>query len=114
MKQLVIDRQYHDGNEVGDKQTDGFLDLRSDLDPASYAGYVRHWLQAGATVVGGCCGTRPEHITRIPTILGGYFMRDVPARSAPVYEHQLHKKPIILGSKLMTVSLQFGHKSDRR
>ena len=49
----------------GDKQTDGFLDLRSDLDPASYARYVIEWLQAGATVVGGCCGTGPAHIAKI-------------------------------------------------
>ena len=53
----------------GDKQTDGFLDLRSDLDPATYAGHVSLWLQAGATVVGGCCGTGPAHIARIKALL---------------------------------------------
>jgi S-methylmethionine-dependent homocysteine/selenocysteine methylase len=53
----------------GDKQTDGFLDLRSDLDPASYAGYVTRWLQAGANVVGGCCGTGPAHIAKIKELL---------------------------------------------
>ena len=53
----------------GDKQTDGFLDLRSDLDPASYAEYVIGWLQAGATVVGGCCGTGPAHIAKIKELL---------------------------------------------
>ena len=54
-----------DWNLAGDKQTDGALDLRSDLDPASYADYVGRWLQAGANVVGGCCGTRPAHIAKI-------------------------------------------------
>jgi len=49
----------------GDKQTDGFLDLRSDLDPASYATYVARWLQNGAKVVGGCCGTGPAHIEKM-------------------------------------------------
>ena len=49
----------------GDKETDGSLDLRSDLDPESYAAYVADWLANGATVVGGCCGTRPEHIARL-------------------------------------------------
>ena len=53
----------------GDKKTDGFLDLRSDLDPAHYAGYVLRWLQAGATVVGGCCGTGPAHIAKIKELL---------------------------------------------
>jgi len=49
----------------GGKQTDGSLDLRSDLDPASYAEHVGRWLQGGANVVGGCCGTRPAHIAKI-------------------------------------------------
>jgi len=54
-----------DWNLEGDKQTDGALDLRSDLDPQSYADYVGRWLQAGANVVGGCCGTGPAHISKI-------------------------------------------------
>jgi S-methylmethionine-dependent homocysteine/selenocysteine methylase len=53
----------------GDKHTDGLLDLRSDLDPASYAEHVGRWLQAGATVVGGCCGTGPAHIAKIKELL---------------------------------------------
>ena len=53
----------------GDKQTDGLLDLRSDLDPASYAEHVGRWLQAGAKVVGGCCGTGPAHIAKIKELL---------------------------------------------
>ena len=58
----------------GDKQTDGALDLRSDLDPASYAEYVARWLQAGACVVGGCCGTGPAHIAKIHEL---YFSHPV-------------------------------------
>ena len=53
----------------GKKETDGSLDLRSDLDPESYAGHVADWLSAGATVVGGCCGTRPAHIARLRKLL---------------------------------------------
>jgi S-methylmethionine-dependent homocysteine/selenocysteine methylase len=49
----------------GDKETDGTLPLRQDLDPAGYAQHVADWLDAGATVVGGCCGTRPAHIAHI-------------------------------------------------
>jgi S-methylmethionine-dependent homocysteine/selenocysteine methylase len=49
----------------GDKQTDGSLDLRTDLGPARYAEYVGRWLQGGANVVGGCCGTGPAHIRKI-------------------------------------------------
>jgi S-methylmethionine-dependent homocysteine/selenocysteine methylase len=53
----------------GDKATDGFLDLRTDLDPESYAAYAAKWLAGGATVVGGCCGTRPAHITHLRKLL---------------------------------------------
>ena len=49
----------------GNKETDGSLGLRADLDPESYAEYVVDWLDAGATVVGGCCGTRPAHIAKM-------------------------------------------------
>ena len=55
----------------GEKESDGFLDLRSDLDPASYAAFAADWLAGGATVVGGCCGTRPAHIQRLRTLLDG-------------------------------------------
>ncbi len=49
----------------GDKQTDGILDLRPDLDSNSYAEHVGRWLRGGANVVGGCCGTGPAHIAKI-------------------------------------------------
>lgn len=49
----------------GDKKSDGWLDLRSDLDPANYSEHVVRWLQQGANVVGGCCGTGPAHIEKM-------------------------------------------------
>ena len=56
----------------GDKESDGLLTLRSDLDPESYGNHVTDWLDAGATVVGGCCGTRPAHITRMRVLIDRY------------------------------------------
>lgn len=53
----------------GEKETDGLLALRGDLDPESYAAHAARWLSAGATVVGGCCGTRPAHIEKIRRII---------------------------------------------
>lgn len=57
----------------GSKETDGFLALRADLDPEQYAAHVADWLKAGATVVGGCCGTRPAHTARMRTLLENFF-----------------------------------------
>ncbi len=53
----------------GDKDTDGRLALRADLGPDRYAAHVADWLAAGATVVGGCCGTRPAHIQKLRALI---------------------------------------------
>ena len=37
-------------------------DIRRDLDPLSYLGFVDTWCRRGATIIGGCCGIGPEHI----------------------------------------------------
>jgi homocysteine S-methyltransferase len=34
-------------------------------DPASYGAMAREWYAAGAQIIGGCCRTRPTHITLI-------------------------------------------------
>ena len=49
----------------GSGPTDRFLDLRTDLDPETYLTHAAAWWASGATVVGGCCGTRPAHIAAI-------------------------------------------------
>ncbi len=58
-----------DWDLTGDKESDGFLDLREDLDPDSYAAHAADWLKAGATVIGGSCGTRPAHIARLRELI---------------------------------------------
>ena len=30
--------------------------------PEEYLAYAREWVACGATIIGGCCGTTPEHI----------------------------------------------------
>lgn len=54
----------------GEKSSDGLLPTREDLDPESYAAHARTWLQAGASVIGGCCGTGPQHIARLKQLIG--------------------------------------------
>ena len=48
---------------------EGLSELRADLDPDSYLGWIRRWVGLGASLVGGCCGIGPEHIARIRTAL---------------------------------------------
>lgn len=44
---------------------EGLSPLRDDLQPAGYLNWARRWVDAGATIVGGCCGIGPEHIAAI-------------------------------------------------
>lgn len=48
---------------------EGRLGLRNDLDPETYARHARRWLAAGATLIGGCCGTTPDHIAQLRSSL---------------------------------------------
>lgn len=50
----------------GDAEANSTLfDIRADLDPAGYAAFARAWYDAGATILGGCCGIGPEHIAAL-------------------------------------------------
>ena len=45
------------------------LEARQDLTPAQYAAFAAEWLDAGATVIGGCCEVGPEHIQALDSLL---------------------------------------------
>jgi S-methylmethionine-dependent homocysteine/selenocysteine methylase len=53
----------------GSEPTSGLIELRDDLQPDAYAEHAAAWLDGGATVVGGCCGTRPAHIKRLRELI---------------------------------------------
>ena len=43
-------------------------EIRDDITPARYVEYVKTWVAAGATIIGGCCGIGPEHIKAISDV----------------------------------------------
>jgi S-methylmethionine-dependent homocysteine/selenocysteine methylase len=43
--------------------------LTDDVQPAAYAQHARQWLQHGAAIVGGCCGTTPDHIKALHNVM---------------------------------------------
>lgn len=45
------------------------LQAREDLSPAQYAKFAAEWLEAGATVIGGCCEVGPQHIKALDQLL---------------------------------------------
>lgn len=40
----------------------GLSDLREDLGTEAYREFAARWQEAGASIIGGCCGIGPEHI----------------------------------------------------
>ena len=40
-------------------------EVRSDASAAAFAGWADEWIEAGATIVGGCCGTTSRHIAAL-------------------------------------------------
>ncbi len=46
-----------------------------ELGPEEYARHVPGLIEAGARVIGGCCGTSPEHIKKISEKIVGFFDR---------------------------------------
>jgi homocysteine S-methyltransferase len=47
---------------IGHADSDGNWISSDAIDPDEYVEYVTSWIEAGASIVGGCCGTTPEHI----------------------------------------------------
>lgn len=54
----------------GTKWADGLIPLRDDLAPTAYAAHAQGWIDAGARLIGGCCGTGPEHIAALKALIG--------------------------------------------
>jgi S-methylmethionine-dependent homocysteine/selenocysteine methylase len=42
--------------------------LTDDVLPAAYAQHAWRWIQQGAAIIGGCCGTTPEHIAALNNV----------------------------------------------
>lgn len=59
---------------AGDLGIGGTVDgmgKRTDLGPDQYADHVMNWVDAGATIVGGCCEVGPKHISKLSERLIG-------------------------------------------
>jgi S-methylmethionine-dependent homocysteine/selenocysteine methylase len=59
----------------GQGEDDGVIIDREDLSTESYAENARDWLEKGATVIGGCCGTSPDYIAELKALIesGSYL-----------------------------------------
>jgi homocysteine S-methyltransferase len=55
---------------IGHPEPDGEWVESDAIEPERYADYAESWIAAGATMVGGCCGTTPKTIAAIARRLG--------------------------------------------
>jgi len=53
----------------GQGEDDGVIIDRDDLSAESYAEHAMDWLEKGATVIGGCCGTSPDYIAGLKALV---------------------------------------------
>ncbi len=44
-----------------------------DITPAQMAENVTSWIEAGARIIGGCCGTTPEHLRAIINVVRAFI-----------------------------------------
>ncbi|MCK6265842.1 homocysteine S-methyltransferase family protein [Vibrio sp. ZSDE26] len=49
---------------------DGLSAIRDDLSPVQYLEFAKQWLESGASIIGGCCGIHPEHISELNQFRG--------------------------------------------
>ena len=49
---------------------DGYSSMREDLTPQDYLVFAQQWKQLGATMIGGCCGIGPDHISLLKHLKG--------------------------------------------
>lgn len=64
-KPIVV---YPNSGEVWDPEARSWT---GDSDPQAFAELARRWWDAGASWIGGCCRTGPEHVRRLRARLGG-------------------------------------------
>jgi homocysteine S-methyltransferase len=65
---LEVVRRHWDGPLGAYPQSGGFIPPHwqfSDLTPGEFVERAHRWVARGATIVGGCCGTRPEHVAAL-------------------------------------------------
>lgn len=61
----VYANAFHSIDALAPGGTVDALERRDDLGPEAYAAFAERWIDAGATIIGGCCETTPAHIREL-------------------------------------------------
>ena len=76
-----------------------------DVDPKEFAGWMGEIAREGAWVIGGCCGTTPEHIRAMTDACKGLRCRPLPDPARTVVTSGIQSvefggKPVIIGERI--------------
>ncbi len=75
-----------------------------DETPETMAGYMKDFLEEGfVNIVGGCCGTTPEHIQKLVDLAAGYKPRVVPKRKHELRLSGLEPLLVFKGSNFINI-----------
>lgn len=75
------------------------------VEPDEFAEDVKKLVELGASAVGGCCGTTPEHLKRVAEICGDIELKPVTKKNKTVVSSYTHAvefgdKPLIIGERI--------------
>ena len=76
-----------------------------DVGPEEFAGFMQEIVRAGAWVVGGCCGTTPEHICKVVELCRNLPCQALPSVNATVITSgsravEFGGRPVIIGERI--------------
>ncbi|MBP6977954.1 MAG: methionine synthase [Bacteroidales bacterium] len=75
-----------------------------DETPEQMAGYMEDFLSHRfVNIIGGCCGTTPEHIARLSDLAGRYEKREVPLRQPSLHLSGLEPLLVFQGSNFINI-----------
>jgi methionine synthase I (cobalamin-dependent) len=60
---------------TGERAEDGSWRVTTASEPAVYAGLADGWLERGVRLIGGCCGTTPQHVSALQGLISQRFGR---------------------------------------
>lgn len=76
-----------------------------DIDAAGFAGAMKEMAESGVSVLGGCCGTTPDHIRRLREVCGPVPLAPVEKKDRTVVSSYgrtvvLGERPVIIGERI--------------
>ena len=60
---------FSENSTITNQAEEAQKDSRKEIDEIGYAGEVQNWLDTGATIIGGCCRTRPSYIRELSYLI---------------------------------------------